>query len=99
MLIVFSILFNGFILVMSLCGTSLGKTHPKQVIVSIAGLAANMFESEVANTEHAANDIWDLFEESKDQSPSTRIGISENSAGGHHLVAFVAQGAGVKEVP
>ncbi|KAE9376025.1 hypothetical protein N431DRAFT_278298, partial [Stipitochalara longipes BDJ] len=98
MLIVLAILLNGSILVMSVWGTSLRKTHPKQVVVSIAGLAANMFESEVADPGHAVSDTWDLFKESKDESSSTRIGISENLAGGHHFVAFIAQGAGVKNI-
>ena len=98
MLIVLSIIFNVFVLVNSLWKTSLRKTNPKQVIVSIAGLAANTFESKVANNGHAVSDTWDLFEESKEESPSTRIGLSENLAGGHHFVAFVAQDVGVKEL-
>jgi hypothetical protein len=42
--------------------------------------------------------IWDLFEESKEESPSTRTGIRENSAGGNHFVAFAAQSTGVKDI-
>jgi len=49
MLIVISIIFNVCVLVNSLWKTSLGKTHSKQVIVSIAGLAANTFEGKAAN--------------------------------------------------
>ncbi|KUJ17119.1 uncharacterized protein LY89DRAFT_540798, partial [Mollisia scopiformis] len=90
-LIVLSIIFNGSILGVSLWKTSLGKTHSKQVIVSVAGLAANIFEHELAKTGPAIGNVWDLFEESKEESPSSRVGISENSAGGHHFVTFVAQ--------
>jgi hypothetical protein len=62
------------------------------MIISVAGLAANSFDDRVASTGRGVSDKWNLFEESKEDSPSTRIGISENSAGGHHFVAFVAQG-------
>jgi hypothetical protein len=60
MLIVISIVFNVYILVVSLWGTSLGKTHPKQVVVSIAGLAANAFEKYVVNTGNAVRDMGPL---------------------------------------
>jgi hypothetical protein len=96
-LLVLSIFFNSFILFKSLWRINLGKTHPKQMIISIAGLAANSFDGKVANTVHAVSDKWNLFEESKEDSPSTRIGISENSAGGNHLVAFVAQSDSEKD--
>lgn len=89
MLILLSMLFNAVILGMAIWRTSLVKANPKQMMVSIAGLAANTFESEVADNGHAVNDIWDRFEESKEESPSTRIGIGENPAGGHRFVAFV----------
>jgi hypothetical protein len=96
-LLVLSILFNSFILFKSLWKTNLGKTHPKQMIISIAGLAATSFDGKVASTGDVVSDKWNLFEESKEDSPSTRIGISENSAGGHHFVAFVAQGDSEKD--
>jgi hypothetical protein len=91
MLLVLSIVFNIFILVMSLYRTSLSKTHPKQISFSIAGLTATTFDNKVASTGNAVDDLWDLFEESKEESPSTRVGIDENLAGGHHFVSFVDQ--------
>jgi hypothetical protein len=96
-LLVLSILFNSFILFKSLWRTDLSKMHPKQIIISVAGLAANSFDNKMADTGHVVSDKWNLFEESKEDSPSTRIGISENSAGGHHFVAFVAQGDSEKD--
>jgi hypothetical protein len=97
MLLVLSILFNSFILLTSLWRTSLKKTHAKQVVVSIAGLAASRFDDKAANAKPAVKEVWDLFEERKEQSPSTRIGIRENVAGNHQFVTFFASAIGGKE--
>jgi hypothetical protein len=83
-LLVLSILFNSFILIASLWKTSLAKTHRKQMMVTVAGLAASKFEDR--NTS-AADSIWELFVESRPEVASKRVGLDDGADG---IVRFVA---------
>jgi len=87
-LLLLSILFNAWVLFHSLRRTDLRATRPKQEIISIAGLAASAFDKNVTNHGQPVNKAWDLFEESKEETMSTRVGIGENPVGGHRFVAF-----------
>ncbi|EHK96233.1 hypothetical protein M7I_8087 [Glarea lozoyensis 74030] len=87
-LLLLSILFNAWVLFHSLRRTDLRATQPKQEIISIAGLAASAFDKNVTNRGQPVNVAWDLFEGSKEETMSTRVGIGENPVGGHRFFAF-----------
>ncbi|KAH7402841.1 hypothetical protein BKA66DRAFT_578240 [Pyrenochaeta sp. MPI-SDFR-AT-0127] len=90
-LLVLSITFNCLILVASLWKTSLVRTHGKQLMVTIAGLAASKFDNTVSEKAAEIDSTWQLFTESDEKAPSTRVGINGNGAGGHHFVSFVGR--------
>ena len=91
-LIVLYIVFNCCVLVTSLWNGGLTKRHRKQLNMTIAGLAASKFDDAVANHGPQVDDVWRLFEESKGEAPSTRVGIAENYGDvtrlGHRFVSF-----------
>jgi hypothetical protein len=89
-LLLLSIVFNSWVLFHSLRRTDLRVTQPKQEIISIAGLAASAFDQNVTNHGQPVNKAWDLFEESKEETMSTRVGIGENPVEGHRFVVFSA---------
>ena len=89
-LLLLSIMFNAWVLFHSLRRTDLRVSRPKQEMISIAGLAASAFDKNVTDHGQPVSKAWDLFQESKEETMSTRVGIGENPVGGHRFVAFSA---------
>tara|TARA_R110002003_G_scaffold1005_2_gene21957 strand:+ start:9885 stop:10910 length:1026 start_codon:yes stop_codon:yes gene_type:complete len=93
-LLVLSIVFNSFILIASLWNTKLAQTHRKQLVVTVAGLAASKFEDTDAVRVETVDSAWQLFTESHSDVASKRIGLSDGTEENTQFVSFVSKSAG-----
>jgi hypothetical protein len=91
MLLLISIAFNSWVVVSALWISKLKTTCSKQTIISVAGLAATVFDNRKMESGGAVTDVWNLFEESRGDAPSVRIGVLQNGNGGSRLVAYGGQ--------